>query len=528
MNQGRASRRSRSLRACAALALGLAAGPLATSAGARATDSWRFDPSAQPVTRVADDQPIPPPEAQGWNEIQAFLDDHWARPVDDLLAARAHQPAQDVNALDEVPLSSWFAGARSAAAAGEAAALRSAGPFVVEAGRVQGDEPYLIVRDPDGGRYLLSVDAHADSERGARAAVVASRLLHAAGFPAPPGRPARVARETLTLSDGAVEQGEFGGTSDLTGAEIDRLFPTPQRTAALFELPDGVMLGGFRERGTRAGDPNDRIPHEHRRSLRGLAPLCAWLDHRRLDEAHTLDLYASEGQHVQHLLTHLTAALGVEDALAAARRSPDRPPSPFGGPGFDPLAWQPRQPYAPFLEAGWGDLLWGVRVMLEIPESELRDAVEAARFARTEDAAFLAGALRERRSQIARAWLGRLNGAIGFRVLERAAGRWQLTCEDLAARHGLRQADETSFSMVLRLPETGERLGLQTRGGKAPEFDLTPFVPPDWAHRLDARRYAIAEVRAWDHAGRPLHGRACVHLYFDRETGPRIVGIVRD
>jgi len=43
-------------------------------------------------------------------------------------------------------------------------------------------------------------------------------------------------------------------------------------------LLEGKPIGGPPFTGTRPDDPNDRIPHEQRRDLRGLASIFAWLD----------------------------------------------------------------------------------------------------------------------------------------------------------------------------------------------------------------------------------------------------------
>jgi hypothetical protein len=510
---------------------------------AQAQSTMRFDFDAAPVWQVDDARPIPSPAPRGWNEIRAYIDDQWLWPADDLLAVRGRAPAQDVNALDEVPASSWYAGgligskpvpAVSAEAPSTSAAnpaptrLDHANPLDVQLARLEGTEPFLIVRDAKGQSFLLECDAPGASQLRSGAALIAARLLRAAGYHALPGAIDSITRTELRVGADAKKLGEFGGEGDLSAKDLDHFFATPECRVAAFALPAGTWLGGARERGARPDDANDRIPHENRRSLRGLFVLCEWLDHTRIDETHTLDLFLNDGKFVRHYLAQLGSTLGSAAGDGAAVTTQGASPATFGAPGFDPLAWHTRQPYAPFESLTPGDILWGVRTLMTIPAEVIDDAVAAAHYADADYAKQIAGALRERRDRIARAWLERVNGSDAFRVTQVMPGRYALALTDLGVQAGVRQSEDVYYAMTLDLPDTGERLGLQTRGGAAPAFDLLPFVPPAWIHRLDPRRYAIAEIRSWDHLDRALEGSARVHIYFDRESGPRIVGIERD
>ena len=60
------------------------------------------------------------------------------------------------------------------------------------------------------------------------------------------------------------------------------------RAVAARALP-GRSLGGFRYYGTRPDDPNDIVPHEHRRELRALKVFGAWTNLVDMKAGNTLD-----------------------------------------------------------------------------------------------------------------------------------------------------------------------------------------------------------------------------------------------
>src|SRR6185295_12899210 len=75
---------------------------------------------------------------------------------------------------------------------------------------------------------------------------------------------------------------------------------------------EGVPLGGFRFHDTRPDDPNDIVPHEHRRELRAYGVFAAWLNHVDAKAINSLDTLVSEnGRHVvRHYLLDFGSALG--------------------------------------------------------------------------------------------------------------------------------------------------------------------------------------------------------------------------
>ena len=96
------------------------------------------------------------------------------------------------------------------------------------------------------------------------------------------------------------------------------------KTTAEVRWPIGFDLGPTPMSGVRPDDPNDRIPHRDRRTLRALSVLAAWLEIRDLGPERLIDVYMGlpgEG-HVQHLVVGLHSALGAAElGPASARRT---------------------------------------------------------------------------------------------------------------------------------------------------------------------------------------------------------------
>ena len=84
------------------------------------------------------------------------------------------------------------------------------------------------------------------------------------------------------------------------------------RVAAARQLP-GKILGGFRYEGTRPDDPNDIVPHEHRRELRALRVFGAWTNLTDMKAGNTLDTLVTENGRgvVKHYLQDVGSTFGM-------------------------------------------------------------------------------------------------------------------------------------------------------------------------------------------------------------------------
>ncbi len=75
----------------------------------------------------------------------------------------------------------------------------------------------------------------------------------------------------------------------------------------------GRPVGGFRYYGTRPDDPNDIVPHEHRRELRALKVFGAWTNLVDMKAGNTLDAVVVENGRsvVRHYLQDVGSTFGT-------------------------------------------------------------------------------------------------------------------------------------------------------------------------------------------------------------------------
>src|SRR5207237_526704 len=77
---------------------------------------------------------------------------------------------------------------------------------------------------------------------------------------------------------------------------------------------EGEIIGPFRYEGIRADDPNDVVPHEDRRDLRGLHVFSAWFNNTDAKASNTLDTIVEENgvRFIRHYLIDFGSALGSD------------------------------------------------------------------------------------------------------------------------------------------------------------------------------------------------------------------------
>ena len=275
-----------------------------------------------PIARVEDTQDASMVQPKSVNLIYDESRNLFGRPGDPDMDRRA----MSINTIDEVPDSSWFTnrlGSRAmtveeVAKGPDTSTGPAPGPWTVASGKSDGITPGFTILDTAGDRWFIKFDPPKWREMASGAETAVTKLFYALGYNVPENYVAKLSRETLVLNERSRITASDGGERRLTTGDIDRLL----RMAA--EEPDGSYrvvaskalagkpVGPFLYLGTRPDDPNDIVPHEHRRELRGLRVFAAWTNHVDSKAINSLDtLITEKGKAVvRHHLIDFGSTLG--------------------------------------------------------------------------------------------------------------------------------------------------------------------------------------------------------------------------
>jgi hypothetical protein len=294
---------------------------------------WR-DPDALP-------SPRPAPQAAGiqWTGLRDAL----LFPADRALSLDYGDESTNVNALDEVPDSSWYVDTRRAGLEGDArvrpraftAAEITRGPFgddpgpiapyTIVKGKTVGSTPGLVIVDAHGKRYLFKLDPPGWIGMNTSTEVVAARMAWASGWLVPAEMIVDVRAEDLHLSATAHGKDEWDHEIPLTPEMVSALLArTPREADGTIRVCasrwlDGKPLGSWAYMGRRGDDLNDRIEHQNRRDVRGFGVFAAWVNDIDTFENNTMDAYVgSDGKgHVVHYQQDVGGSFGQFAAIPA-------------------------------------------------------------------------------------------------------------------------------------------------------------------------------------------------------------------
>jgi len=469
--------------------------------GAATLGGLRFR-NHDPVQAVDDRRPIAQPEERVNRDITEDVEALLRRPVLHALEVPEHVPAANVNALGEVPDSSWFEN-RIGEGELDAAALErgpnrsdpsQARPWIVHQADRPDPAPKLIIEDARGERYLLKFDAPEVPELETGAEIVVQRLLWAAGYHVPENEVVELARSDLVVAKDA-EYGE----GVLTETQLDELLEHAARTpdgrrwrAVASKFLPGVPVGGYAMAGARPDDVNDRVPHEHRREVRGQRLFFAWLGQTDVKESNTLDTWietapGSGRGHLAHHLLDFGKALGswarggqhehdgwtphFDYGYAAGSlltfglwsrpwegvRAPRlRGIGRYEAERFDPAAYAPANPYTPFLHGDRFDAFWAAKIIARFRPAHVATAVRAARYTDPRATAYLTRTILERRRAVLEHAFAQVTPIDDVRV-EQVGDGVQLCASDLLLAYALASPHGTRYNLAA-YDYDGERL----------------------------------------------------------------------
>lgn len=541
---------------------------LAGCASASPIGALRFV-NQPPVTRVSDraDVPSPPPAPIRRPHLDD-LDAFYVRALTRAMDVRDPHRARDVNAMDELPDSTWFEnriGARPLSAdelrrgPGDADGPQAHLPWTVTGARTGGSLS-LSIRDASGRAYTLLFDRPGYPELETAADVIAQRIFWACGWNVPDDRIVTVRRGQLTVGDGAAVADGRGHRRPLSRAVLDQLLgelfldPAAPLRAVARRGPDGIDLGGWAGEGVRAGDPNDIIDHEDRRSVRGLGVVAAWVGHVDLGEATTRDLWVADAadparHYVAHYLWDFRTALGAgayvdrrpdtgfarsTDLSVAAGsllslgtwwrpwegiRRADRPGvGLFEADRFDPSRFTTRTPYPAVDDADRFDGFWAARLVARFTPAQLQAIVEAGGYSHADSTAYVVSTLLARQQRIARYWFNQVAPLDRLQLAQ--PGR--LCFDDLLLTHQLGSRAATRYQVELfdyRGRPTGwTAWATAAPGGRTCVSGLRPGPTRGG--------YVIARITVW--RGKRTLPPLEAHLADDPATGRlRVIGLRR-
>jgi hypothetical protein len=405
-----------------------------------------------------DDQDIPhAPKPTLLQDAHAtlILRDSLAGEVDRVLALDTGHPAQDVNALDEVPCSTWFCARNhlvpmspERVAAGPPLHVPRL-PLRIVKGKEEGASLGFQVADANGNKFMLKLDpvGHLGLTTGPE--MLGERFFHAAGYNVPGAYSLDLRPQDLLLDPKATFLLFDVEKRPLAEVRVQELLSQAAHDAEgrlrVVATPwvEGKILGGFDMIGQRSDDPNDRIPHEHRRSLRATWVLFGWLQELDPGSINTLDTYVTEaGRHfVRHYIIDFGAIIGsftirpkgvhegteyvievgrtleafaslglyrrpFQDDRSAWREQVTDLPSAgwFPAEDFDPEEYRPRIKVPAHMRRTARDLYWGAKVVTSFTDAQIDAVVTTARMP-PRDEAYVNHALKIRRDIIGRRYL---------------------------------------------------------------------------------------------------------------------------
>ncbi len=514
-----------------------------------------------PIRLDRDNLDVPTPRRHRTNDYYDFFQNSFGNPGD-----RKPRTAMNVNTIGEVPDNSWFTNRHGRRRMSIADLVRGPdrgagpadGPWKAIRGDKEGVTPGFWIQDARGDRYVIKFDPRGNLEMATSADVIGSKFFHAMGYNVPenylvyfwPGR--------VDVADDAVITDGLGRRRKMDQRDLHEILnrtprlPDGSYRAVASKILAGQDIGQFRYYGTRPDDPNDVFPHEHRRELRGLWVLCAWLNHDDSRSVNTLDMLIQEDgrQFVRHHLIDFGSILGSgsvseqkpragneyiwEPGITFTRmltfgfydrawiraRFPRFPSiGKFEAELFRPELWKPEYPNPAFINCMPEDAYWAAKIVMSFTDEEIRAIVKTGQITDPPAEEYLVQCIIKRRDKVGRYWLNQTISVDNFRIDKDSS----LHFEDLAVRYGFRQPPPGYIVTWYRYDNVRDRKVLLDRpreyaGSPIPILQEIRNAAPGSYFSLRIHRRIEENTRI----------PKAAHLYFRRSGVLELVGLERE
>jgi hypothetical protein len=498
------------------------------------------------------------PRSVKLSDYYDFLDHTFKSPGD-----RSRPPAANANTLGEVPNSSWFQNRHGNHRMPAALLVRGPnstdGPsreqsWTVTGGKTEGITPGFRIRDSRGDTYIVKFDPLTNPEMATAAEIISTKFFYAMGYNVPENYLVFFRRQDLHVDKGAEISVGLGSSRRMTEIDLDQLLARvpvtadKQYRAVASKFIDGRPIGPFKYHGTRPDDPNDVLPHEHRRELRGLRVFSAWLNHDDSRAVNTQDSVVTEAarRYIKHYLIDFGSTLGSGSVMAQKPRAgseylwepwpvlrrvltagiwdsawvfahyPDYPSvGRFESKVFAPERWKPEYPNPAFDNALPDDCYWAAKIVMAFTDDDIRAVVQTGGLTDPQAEQYLIQTLIERRNKIGRYYLNQALAIDGFAVSENSVAFAHLPAQYQFAEQPKRYA--------LSWFRFDNAKNVKTFVSNEVSADGPTFRIP--AELRDGTPYFGVEIR--DGEKRQLTGDAAVSLFMRNMSAPHLVGIER-
>jgi len=440
----------------------------------------------------------------------------------------------------------------------------TSGVWTIIRAKSQGVTPGFQIRDSRGDKYVIKFDPKGYLEMLTGSEIVSTKLFFAAGYHTPENYRAYFRPEILELGENVKILGKKGTKRLMINSDLEdilkkvEILPDGRILALASKYIEGELLGPFEYKGTRKDDPNDIIPHQHRRELRGLRVLAAWLSHFDTKPGNSMASYVTVGNrsYVRHYLMDFGSTLGA-GALEPA--DPRIGSENFFDPhviflnfislGLYVRPWEKLKeneyhsignyesslfrsekfkfivPNPAFENMTDRDGYWGAKIVMSFTDEQIKAAVASAEYLDPDAADFLRKTIIERRDIVGRYWFSKVNPLDKFKVIVDSSEASFIGFSDLAIDGGLVQSDVSYYQIVIGNPD-GTRYS-EVVLENTTIFKLPMFTGDDLS--TEDQSILTVEIRTRRGTSGLWSKKVLVYLAYNKEAGKYdLLGIKRE